>query len=253
MALQIRTAPGCGPTSRILAGLIRAEGVEVNGISPNIVSWGVRVAPRDGQHSLNGSAGRYDKLRQQLRLREAGVACLDCFERVPGQQEVYPLIARRLHHVAGRDIRVCLQPEDAEHARRLGADFFTKFIPRQTEFRVWVYRRRHLGTYEKILTRPDRYTRFGCNYQNGWAFRLLREQDVPRDSVELASRAIDALGLDFGVADILVPKTGNPVVLECNCAPGVEGPDRQVIRSLAHKIARWHNSGFLRRNGDHAE
>ena len=246
MSLQLRVAQGCGPTSRILAGLLRAEGVEVNDNSPNIVSWGVAVR---GEHVLNGNAGRYDKLRQQLRLREAGVACLDCFERVPSQQEFYPLIARRLHHVAGRDIRVCLQPEDAEHARRLGADFFTKFIPRETEFRVWIYRRRHLGTYQKILTRPERYRSFGCNYHNGWAFRLVQSESVPRNVVELAASAVDALGLDFGAADILIPKAGGGLVLEVNTAPGVEGDGRQVIQALARKIANWHNRGFLRRNG----
>ena len=198
---------------------------------------------------LNGNAGRKNKLSQLLAMTNAGVQTLSAFERPPLQQEVYPLIARRFHHVAGRDIRVCLQPEDAVVAYQNGSNFFTRFIPRAREYRVWIFRKRHLGSYEKVLARPERYTKFGCNYHNGWTFRLVNEASIPRDAVTLAGNAVAALGLDFGAVDILVGKDGTNYVLEVNSAPGVAGEDRQVIRALARKIANWDRNGFLRRNG----
>lgn len=244
--LEVRVAPGCGPTGRILERLIReAGGNRAEG--RGLVSWGVRL---QGDHVLNGNAGRYDKYGQLQRLDEAGVPALTTTRTIPGDQATYPWIARTAHHVAGRDIRLCLQPEDAAFALTHGHDYLTKFVPRAREYRVWAYRRRHLGTYEKILTHPERYRKFGCNYHNGWAFRLLGEAAIPRDVVELAGRSVDSLGLDFGAADILVPKVGAPLVLEVNTAPGVEGDGRQVIRSLARHIVAWETHGFLRRNGE---
>jgi hypothetical protein len=244
--LEVRVAPGCGPTGRILERLIREQGGN-RGERHGIVSWGVRV---QGERVLNGNAGRYDKYGQLQRLDEVHVPCLTTTRVAPQDQASYPWIARTAHHVAGRDIRLCLQPEDAEFALQHGHDYLTKFVPRAREYRVWVYRRRHLGTYEKVLTRPDRYKTFGCNYRNGWAFNLLPEAAIPRPAVELAGRAVDSLGLDFGAADILIPKVGGPLILEVNTAPGVEGDGRQVIRALARRIVSWEQHGFLRRNGD---
>jgi glutathione synthase/RimK-type ligase-like ATP-grasp enzyme len=247
--LEIKVAQGCGPTGRTLEKLLHANGVQTGVAGQGVVCWGVRY--KGDKKALNRMAGAYDKLQQLVKLREAGVSTLDAYERPPLQQELYPLIARNRHHVAGRDIRVCLQPEDAVFAfQHAGSEFLTKFIPRKAEYRVWVFRRRHLGTYEKYLAHPQRYRRFGCNARNGFAFRLLAEANVPRDSVELGAKALDALGLDFGAVDILVPKAGTPVVLEVNTAPGVEGDGRQVIRALARRIAAWEKHGYLRRNGD---
>jgi hypothetical protein len=247
--LEVRVAAGCGPTGRVLERLIREAGGGQKA-GRGLVSWGVRL---EGANVLNGNAGRYDKYGQLQRLEEMHVPCLQTTRVAPRDQASYPWIARQAHHVAGRDIRLCLQPEDAEFALRHGHDFLTKFVPRAKEYRVWVYRRRHLGSYEKVLTHPERYKKFGCNYRNGWAFNLLNEAAIPRAAVELAGRAVDALGLDFGAADILVPKVGEPLILEVNTAPGVEGDGRQVIRALARRIVGWETHGFLRRNGDKRE
>ena len=253
--IELRIAEGCGPTGRLLQNLLRGQGCRVIPVTDfhepgnATLCWGAGY--RGNLPALNRNCGRYNKLEQLVKLQENNITTLDAFERAPGQQEVYPLIARRLRHVAGRDIRVCLQPSDAELAQRhFGMEFFTRFVPRHREYRVWVYRRRHLGSYEKILAHPERNRFFGCNYRNGWAFRLLAEHEIPRAAVELASAAVDALGLDFGAADVLLGTDGHFRILEVNTAPGVEGPDRQVIRSLARKVAKWEQLGYPRRNGD---
>jgi glutathione synthase/RimK-type ligase-like ATP-grasp enzyme len=123
-------------------------------------------------------------------------------------------------------------------------------VPQQTEFRTWVYRRRHLGTYEKVLAHPERYRRIGSNFRNGFAFQLVPGERVDEGLREISSRAVDALGLDFGAVDILRGCDGRHYVLECNTAPGVEGEDRFAIRMLAQKIQRWASLDFPRRNGD---
>jgi hypothetical protein len=53
------------------------------------------------------------------------------------------------------------------------------------------------------------------------------------------------VSLDFGAVDILHGKDGHFYVLEVNTAPEVEGEGRQVIQSLADKIAAWEKNGIL--------
>lgn len=248
--IELKIANGCAPTGRILRELLVQNGVRVGAPylqgATGAVCWG---AGYNGPlPALNRRCGQYNKLQQLRQLAAAKVATLEVSEAVPA--EGYPWIARKLHHVAGRDIRVCLQPEDAELALRLGSNYFTRFVPRRTEYRVWIYRRRHLGTYEKVLAHPERQKTFGCNHANGWAFQLVQEAAVPRASVELAAAAVDSLGLDFGAADILIDRNLVPRVLEVNTAPGVEGDGRQVIQALARKIAKWERLGYPRRNGE---
>lgn len=239
--IQFRVADGCGPTGRTLEGLvgpIRGDGV---------VCWG------QGYNGplpvLNRNCGRYNKLEQLRVLRDAGILTVPFFEhgQLPTAAGDYPLLGRQFRHHGGRDINLIMQPADATLAR---ADFYTRYVPRQTEFRTWVYRRRHLGTYEKVLAHPERYRRIGANFRNGFAFRLVPAEQVTEEIRDISSRVVEALGLDFGAVDILRGLDGRHYVLELNSAPGAEGPDRFAVQNLADKVRRWASLGFPRRNGD---
>lgn len=248
--IELKVAKGCAPTARVLERLLLAEGAQL-GAGGHQVSWGVPMA-----HGLNRNASRLDKLQQLERLKAGGVLTPyfiaahdhDVEGGAAEMRNVY--LARKLRHQGGKDIMPVLQFEDFAARRAAGADFFTRYVPSSREFRCWIYRKRHLGSYEKLLKHPQRYRKIGRNYDNGFAFELLREDQIPRQAVEEASKAVDALALDFGAVDILLGKDGHYYVLEVNSAPGVEGEDRQVIRALAQKIARWDANGCPRRNGD---
>lgn len=151
--------------------------------------------------------------------------------------------------MGGRDIVPILGPSDlADRLSLSQIEFLTEYVDTVKEYRVWVYRGRHLGSYEKYLSRPERYTGIGRNYDNGWAFRLVPSDAVDRQVVAIAGLAVDALGLDFGGVDVGVRPDGSPVVFEVNRAPGVEGGTRQVIRALGRKIANWVRSGCPKRS-----
>ncbi len=247
-------------TAAILAGLLRQRGIRVGGIGAEAVvcygvSYGVPQRGNGGPPTLNANCSRYNKLEQLQHLAEFDVHVPAAWENpMHDQEQWYPCFARKLQHTRGTDIRVCLQPSDAQFYIRNGWSYFTQFVPSATEYRTWIYRRRHLGTYEKRLTHPEWATRqnvgYGRNYHRGYSFELVRSEDVPRNVVEISSQAVDALGLDFGAVDVLLSTDNRPVVLEVNTAPGVEGEGRQVIQALADKIARWVTLGYPRRNGD---
>lgn len=250
--IELRVAQGVGPTGRLLRTLLRDRGVDVTDGTRRaqaVVCYG--AGRTDARPTLNAAAGRYNKLTQFQMMRDARVQVPEFTREIPHQG--YPMLARRLQHHGGQDIKACLQREDAQLLRRHGhADFFVKFMPITEEFRFWMYRRRHLGAYRKVLRYPEqalRRWRIGRNYANGYAFELVREADIPRAAVEQAALAVDCLGLDFGAVDV-INSNGLFYVLEVNTAPGVEGPIRQGLSSLADKIATWERNGYLRRNGE---
>lgn len=233
MAIRVISARGSRKTAALLQGML--EGVEGNAT----VSYGVRIGA--GERVLNAAAGGGNKYEELERLHRNAVSVpRHCLADVYGSGSIsLPLLARRFNHRGGSDIRLCGTPQAVRFwsQRR---DFFTQYIENDREFRVWVYRNSHLGTYEKILRYPSKQRRaVGRNYKNGYSFELVRKEEVPREAVELGVRAIAAMGWDFGAVDIIHGRDGVWYVLECNSAPGVEGDGRQCIQLLAKHIRTW--------------
>ena len=239
--LEFRIADGCAPTGNLLRHLV-GDGPDDGNVG--VVCWGRGYA--GDEHALNARAGSANKLQQLQQFQSAGILTPPFWTQIPTAPGDFPVLGRRLAHHGGNDISLIMQPSDAA---LYPSDFYTRYIPRQTEYRSWIYRRRHLGTYEKRLTKPSAYRRIGANWRNGFHFDLTPSEAVPEALRDLAARSVAVLGLDFGAVDILKGVDGHFYVLEVNTAPGVEGENRQAIQSLARKIRRWEALGFPRRNG----
>ena len=245
--IQLLVARGSRPTGTILARLLERRGLMFGPGQPcGVISYGVFV--QEPEHpTLNANAGAGTKLTQFQRMADIGVRVPTFGDEPPG----FPCLGRSYQHKGGTDIKLYLQRSDL---RRKGeSDFYVQFIPSETEYRHWIYRGKHLGTYEKVLTHePTRRRRIGRNYDNGYGFELVRADRLPtlRDSITNARYAVDALKLDFGAVDVLAGEDGRAYVLEVNTAPGVEGPGRFAIQNLADKIARWVERGYPRRRND---
>lgn len=241
--LELRAVPG--ETGRLLAALLRERGIELGTANPQgVVSYGVAV--HTTLPSLNARAGTRNKLEELEALKAAGVSVPPFGRGVEGL--TFPLVGRRLRHTRGRDIQIILGDQDEitwlRNAGRM-PDYFTQYVPRAAEFRVWAYRRRCLAVYQKQMVRPAEYRDFGWGHGNGFAFNIVA--GASEDVKALGTSAVDALRLDFGAADIIRGRDGHLYVLEVNTAPGVEGP-RQGLMALANKIARWVELGYPRRN-----
>ena len=243
---MIKFTAAAGPTGRLLRDLLIERGLKLarDGQEDAVVSYGVRI------HSqlpcLNARAGELNKYAQLERLREKGIS-VPPFSRT-GENLKFPLLGRKFHHVGGKDIVPILGKDVEWPARQRQSDFFTQYIPRQREYRVWAFRRTVKAVYEKVLKHPEQLgKRVGANYDNGFAFDIA--PGTPEALRAIGAKAVDALGLDFGAENILQGFDGAYYVLEVNTAPGVEGP-RQGLTGLADSIAKWVRNGYPKRNGE---
>lgn len=98
------------------------------------------------------------------------------------------------------------------------APLYTKFIQARSEYRINVCNNQTMGVQLKVPTtnnaNPDIKTG-----GNGYAFRLLNDNEIPTGIRPVARAAITALGLDFGGVDLIVGLDGTAYVLEVNTAP----------------------------------
>lgn len=245
MNLQLNIATCSRPTGEALKQLLIEKDIRIGGAAQGIVCFG--VGSNSNLPTLNGSCSSRDNLQQLETLMRAGVSTPPFAVGDAANQLKFPLLAREVRHRGGKDIKVTFQPEEIGWRMAAGAGFFTEYIPHSTEYRVWIYRQRHLATYEKSMARPNEYKFIGRNYRNGFIFNRIEPANVNKILAQEANKAVIALGLDFGAVDILHGKDGKFYVLEVNTAPGVEGPGRVGLRALANRISRWAAAGFPKR------
>jgi hypothetical protein len=245
MSLQFKFAAGCEKTGSLLRQLVGSA----QGAKTGVVCWG--VGSNSAEPTLNARASSCNKLQQLQKFKAAGILTVPFFEQLPSAASDFPVLGRNFRHHGGTDIKLIMEPEMASIFSK--SDFYTRYVPRATEYRCWVYRRRHLATYQKRLVRPEealKRNRVGANHRNGYAFLLMNSALVPEGLREIASKACDCLGLDFGAVDVLKGVDGAFYVLELNTAPGAESADRAGLKSLADKVKKWYGLGCPRRNGD---
>lgn len=248
MSLQFRMASGCEKTGNLLRQLVGSP----HGAKAGVVCWG--VGSNSAEPTLNARASSCNKLQQLQKFKAAGLLVPPFWTELPSAADEFPLLGRNLRHHGGTDIALLMQPDDINlpWVRAKHPDFFTRWVPRMTEYRSWVYRRRHLATYEKRRVRPEESKpwRVGANHRDGYAFLLMNSALVPEGIREIAAKAVDCLGLDFGAVDILRGVDKAYYVLEVNTSPGAESADRAGLKTLAEKIQNWVKLGMPRRNGD---
>lgn len=71
------------------------------------------------------------------------------------------------------------------------------------------------------------------NHGNGWVYSHLNVTEPPPQATEMAVKAVKALGLDFGIVDMITQR-GECYILEVNTACGLEG---NTVTVYANKFA----------------
>lgn len=225
-------------TGALLVSLLKERGIH-DPASDNVVCYGNSGA---GERFLNQNC-MSNKVKRMVAMEKAGCSLIPWFrgDKIPAGVR-FPLLARRLTGHGGTDIVPVFQRKEVEWRLAAGWDWFSSYVPMDTEYRVWVYRNDHLDTYEKVMHRPTDYKYIGRNFRNGFDFELSLDYN---DATEQARRAIKALGLDFGAVDMLRGEDGKIYILEVNTAPGVIKSGAQwTLDRLVDRIENWDREGY---------
>jgi hypothetical protein len=184
-----------------------------------LVNWtGAPVAePSLNQHAFT------NKLRQATRLRVAGVPTIEVSLRREGAE----WLPRRLNHQQGYDFTNQRFIRNALHS---GADFWVKKENIVDEYRIHVFRTRNdnmrvLRVAHRVPSRPEHHP-WVRSHRLGW--KLSYVGGASDGAKQIARNAVRALQLDFGAVDIGILATGDPIVLEVNTCPGLEGGTLQL-------------------------
>lgn len=220
-------------TGKALLAALKEEGVKIEGGTngPNKKDLGILI--RWGAAKLVGKPIKVINNAKSIQLASNKLESLKVLAdndiRVPKvyapnkvEAENFPVLGRKVHHIAGNDIVLCLQKRDIPEATKLGCTYFTQYIPKTKEYRVHVFDGQVIKTSEKKLTDPSlNKDPWIWNYDEGYTYMVVKEKPLPTVRAS-AIAAVECLGLTFGAVDVIVGDDGKAYVLEVNTAPGLQ-------------------------------
>lgn len=200
-----------------------------------IVNWGFS-GPLFIRHDArilnnpNAVAVACSKLYSLRLLKEKEVPCLtfseDAKDAMAWLEDGSSVVCRDiLNGRSGEGIRIINRKEWRQAGSPVPdfgpARLFTRYFKKSREVRVHVAKGEVIATAEKLkrLGQPGDY--WVRSHTRGWIFAEARAPLGEAD--EVARRAVEAIGLDFGAVDIGIDSDGRAVVFEVNTAPGLEG------------------------------
>lgn len=208
-----------------------------------IINWGNTKLPEGcgATHNANAETLRKatnKKLFFELMQETGNEEIIPPFwtkkEDIP--DDAFPIVCRTVlagHSGAGIVLA-------ANREALVDCSLYVKYIKKEDEYRVHVGRRESssgaqyhiIATQKKARSKQAEEVNWQIrNHRNGFIYK---RQDivVPGGVLEVAKRALESSGLDFGAIDIIFNKKKNlALVLEINTAPGLEG---QTIQDYAN-------------------
>jgi len=177
--------------------------------------------------------GDVDKVIGREILQQAGVSVPRTFfskeDILEANNVHYPLIGRQRHHGQGTNIEVI---KDRAGVNRSISVYWSEFIPKDREFRTYVFGNKVIGVAEKI---PKDKKDVGWNSHLGATFIDVTEPwDINMINTGLA--AAKEIGHHFSGVDIM-KLNGKYYVLEVNTAVALSNPHRVDIFARAFKDA----------------
>lgn len=196
---------------------------KVKTFNPNngdvIIRWGSRI-PFNGEFVSYNTAKAIETCTNKKLSREKfienGVRCPRLITP-QNYDEINPtkVIARPHSHAKGKNF-VVLKSKQAFLNHYRNGWYYSEFIDKDSEFRVHVVLGKVLGVLQK--PRPEDGGEAWNRAINGEAFELQEWKTVKKDIMLQACRAVKALNLDLGAADVLF-KDGEAYVVEVNSSP----------------------------------
>lgn len=204
-----------------------------------MLCWGMSPQGIPGR-ALNSKVNSVNKYEAILKFHEAHVPApfVTRYQDVV-TEDFQPgdiWLARNFQHKQGRDIQICKTPQDTRNAE---CDFYSRYIPTETEYRVWVFGDKNLAVYEKVWKGEGEYEGIQRNHRFGFRYEKRDALRADRLLTQYAVDAVKAIALDFGAVDIILGKDRKYYVLEVNSMPDIDTPQRSSGIRLANQISQW--------------
>lgn len=159
-------------------------------------------------------------------FKAAGVPTLEFSTNGQNIRSAFPkaiIVARTLTRASQGKGIVIIRPDE----KIVPAPLYTKYEPKQAEYRVhWGFGFVHIQQKKKKSgVERDKDQELIRSWDNGWVFCENEIDATPQDRgamINVAEKAVKALGLHFGAVDILHTKDGRFLVCEVNSAPAIE-------------------------------
>jgi hypothetical protein len=152
-----------------------------------------------------------------------------------------PMIFRRSNRHGANDFPYIVRINDQLDVGRANTyDYVMQYLIKKKEYRVHSFCGQTVRIQQKRRKRGVEQNDAIRNLANGWVFCNIKNSEwctLPEGLSALGVKAVQALGLDFGAADIIQDKHGKLYVLEVNTAPGLTSDDGVAVYASA--CVRW--------------
>ena len=212
-----------------------------------VINWGSTALLYPGAQYLNHptKVGIASDKRASLEVfRRAGVASPPWTEdrhvAEDWLEEGHAVVCRTMLRANGGRGIVVVDPDERGRHRVPYAPLYTKYIKKYDEYRVHVWEGQVLDIQQKKRRSDDERDADSRvrNAAGGWVY-CRGGIECPPVVAEQAIKAVEALGLDFGAADVgYTRSTATACVYEVNTAPGIEGTTLTTYSAAAHRSAR---------------
>lgn len=183
-----------------------------------------RVNDKAGFRMLCAEVGLAPKtwLSAQDQRKDVGLDAPDC----SNWDFPSPCIVRPKRHAQGKHVYLCKTPLQVLGAITSfpGDYYISNFIPKVSEYRVFVVQGRVACVAEKTPGNPDDVA---WNVAKGGRFDVVSWDNWPLKACRISIEAFLLSGLDFGGVDVMIDAEGGCYVLEINSAPSLTSPYRQ--------------------------
>lgn len=163
-----------------------------------------------------------NKATMRIKLLENGFPCPKFINISHVHDAKYPLIARPVYHMKGRDFNIVENATQAIAFLEHGY-YLQEIIENKEEFRIFMYDKRVLECNIKVLVRTPRnpINKLIKNFRNGYIFKVIKMATLPHDLIEYCRGINSCVGLNFSAIDCCISKSGTPFFFEVNSAPGL--------------------------------
>jgi len=185
-----------------------------------------------------------NKRKSRKSLQENGVSVPKSYfskeECLLSDDLVYPLIGRPSYHTQGKNVEFI---ENEKQLKDSVSTYYSEFIPKTKEYRVYIFGGKVLGVLEKV---PKNKRDIAWNSHLGAVFYDLAAGDYDTNILTEAIKASQIIGQYFSGVDIMIYEN-RPYILELNSSLALSNPNRVNIFAKAFKylIDYYNNTGKL--------